>query len=125
DPGKDLEPYLDGRYGLAVFEANDTPQSVFYLGLKPNQAEAFENNLMNKFKFGLGALFGMLEEDLAELGEAEAALDSEAIRFEKQESYKGTQIYALTGLSELDDMKEWVQPVAARSGNLWMLAQTP
>ncbi|MBF2054115.1 MAG: DUF3352 domain-containing protein [Candidatus Sericytochromatia bacterium] len=124
-PTEDLEPYMDGRYGLAAFEAKGTLQHVFYLGLKPNQAEAFEQNMMGKFKVGLEGLFGMLAGELGELENAEEALAQEAIRFEAGENYQGVQFYSLQGLPIPEEMRNFVAPVAARKGDLWMLAQSP
>lgn len=124
-PAEDLAPYMDGRYGLAVFEAEDTPQTVFYLGLKPNQAAAFEQNMMGKFKVGLEGLFGLLAGELGELENAEEALAQEAIRFEASETYQGVQFYSMQGLPVPEELSRFVAPVAARKGDLWMLAQSP
>lgn len=124
-PAEDLAPYMDGRYGLAVFEAEDTPQTVLYLGLKPNQAAAFEQNMMGKFKVGLEGLFGMLAGELGELENAEEALAKENIRFEASETYQGVQFYSMQGLPVPEELSRFVAPVAARKGDLWMLAQSP
>lgn len=122
NPAQDLQPYLDGRYGVLAFD-NTSAQpekglgSIMAIGIKEGQGEAFEQNLVQKFKIDLPNLVGDW---------VEAKLD--ALRFEKGEMYKGIQLYNLAGmpdLEDLEDIKAWVQPVLARKDHLLLLAQNP
>ncbi len=110
----DILPYLDGQYGLGVveIEGQKEPQTVMVMGLNPDKSADFEQKMSQSFQVDMKAL---LEED-----------DAPTIKLVAAEAYKGTKTYRFSGLEEVrQELGEWLDPVAARYQNMWVIAQTP
>lgn len=110
---EDVLAALQGQvaFGVVQLPEQQEPQVVMSLGLKPDKAEAFEAAMASKFKVSLNELFGE---------------EAPTITLEKAENYKDVQLYRFSQLEEVkSELGAWFDPVAARKGQTWIIAQTP